>query len=289
MEQAETLLKIMKLQNQRTRMISVTSGKGGVGKTNISTNLGIILSRMGKEVVLLDGDLGLANVNVVLGMIPKYNLYNVLKGEKKIEEVILECEGGLKVVAGASGFRELSDLEYGAKEGLLNELEKLSFADIVLIDTGAGISEDVMRFVMGTEEVIIVTTPEPTAIADAYGLIKSVVVKGGNMSFKLLVNRVRNENEGKRIGDRVVSIGGQFLGVEIEYMGYVYEDEKVWRSVIKQVPFVVMEPKSRVSRCIVDIAKSLVGEGGVEEEEKRGGVRGFFDHLLRYYGDRGRR
>ena len=289
MEQAETLLKIMKLQNQRTRMISVTSGKGGVGKTNISTNLGIILSRMGKEVVLLDGDLGLANVNVVLGMIPKYNLYNVLKGEKKIEEVILECEGGLKVVAGASGFRELSDLEYGAKEGLLNELEKLSFADIVLIDTGAGISEDVMRFVMGTEEVIIVTTPEPTAIADAYGLIKSVVVKGGNMSFKLLVNRVRNENEGKRIGDRVVSIGGQFLGVEIEYMGYVYEDEKVWRSVIKQVPFVVMEPRSRVSRCIVDIAKSLVGENGREEEEKRGGVRGFFDHLLRYYGDRGGR
>ncbi|MDH5682837.1 MAG: AAA family ATPase, partial [Spirochaetota bacterium] len=187
MDQAESLLKIMKERQSQgnsgsesisgPRIITISSGKGGVGKTNVSTNLAISMAKLGKQVVVMDADLGLANVNVMLGIIPKYNLYNVLKGQKTISEILTDTPEGIKIIAGASGFSQLADMDHEQKVNFVRDIEKLDFADIVFIDTGAGISDNVLSFVVGADEVLVVTTPEPTAITDAYGIIKSIAAK----------------------------------------------------------------------------------------------------------------
>jgi flagellar biosynthesis protein FlhG len=263
-DQAETLREMMRSKpgsapQSHTRIITVASGKGGVGKTNISTNLALAYARLGRKVILMDADLGLANVNVVLGIIPKYNLYHLIRKQKTMREIIMDTNYGIQIVAGASGFAKIANLSEEERQNFINELAELSSADVIIIDTSAGVSNNVLSFVAAADEAIIVTTPEPTAITDAYGIIKIIATEIDNLglSLKLIVNRVKSVTEGKKVAERVINIAGQFLNLKVDYLGYVYDDPVVHESVLRQKPFLVNEPKSKASSCLHHIVSRL--------------------------------
>lgn len=263
-EQAEELKKIMgniqPVKNtKKTRIIAVASGKGGVGKTNVSINLAIAYARLKKKVIVMDADLGLANVNVVMGVIPKYNLYHVVRKQKTMREVILDTSYGIQIVAGASGFSKIANLEEEERRSFIEELQELNYADVIIIDTSAGVSGNVLSFVEAADDVLVVTTPEPTSITDAYGLIKimSTEIENQDMSLKLIVNRAQSVTEAKKVQQRVISIAGQFLNLKLDYLGYVYEDPIVPQAVRRQTPFLALDPNSRPSECLMHIASRL--------------------------------
>ena len=257
-DQAELLREMMKKKNDGsesveekkasgTRIITVASGKGGVGKTNVSINLALAYARMGKKVIVLDADLGLANVNVVLGVIPKFNLYHVIRKQKTMREVILDTNYGIQIVAGASGFSRVANLTDDERNNFIKELSELSSADIIIIDTSAGVSQNVLAFVEAADDVLIVTTPEPTAITDAYGIIKIISTEIDNldMGMKLIVNRASNITEAKKVSQKVINIAAQFLNLKIDYLGFVFDDPTVPASVRKQLPFMISDPAGR--------------------------------------------
>ena len=277
-DQAAKLREMMKQTSKKTRIITVTSGKGGVGKTNISVNLAIAYAQIGKKVILIDADLGLANVNVILNMIPQYNLYHVITKQKRMSEIILPTEYGIKIIAGANGFSKIANLSDEDRGFFIQEFETLSSADIIIIDTSAGISSNVLGFVDAADEVLIVTTPEPTAITDAYGMIKIIATETDSLklNLKLIVNRVHSAAEGKRISDRMTTIVGQFLNCKVEYMGFIYDDPVVSQAVVRQKPFIIAEPTSKPAMCV----KHLVSRIEKIDIEKATGVSGFIDKLL---------
>ncbi len=277
-DQAELLREMMKnkegredesREGRKTRIITVTSGKGGVGKTNISINLALAYARMGQKVIVLDADLGLANVNVVLGVIPKYNLYHVIREKKTMKEVILDTNYGIQIVAGASGFSRVANLSNEEKNHFISELSQLSVADIIIVDTSAGVSQNVLSFVEAADEVLIVTTPEPTAITDAYGIIKIISTEVANldMGMKLIVNRAGSVAEAKKVAHKVISIAAQFLNLKVDYLGFVYDDPSVPLAVRKQLPFMIASPRGQASACIQHMVNRLEK---VEYKEGRG-------------------
>ncbi|TVR57125.1 MAG: MinD/ParA family protein [Spirochaetaceae bacterium] len=282
-DQAESLRELMKNKDgserkSKTRIITIASGKGGVGKTNISTNIALAYARLGKRVILMDADLGLANVNVILGVIPKYNLYHLIRKQKTMREIIMDTNYGIQIVAGASGFAKIANLSEEERQSFIEELAELSSADVIIIDTSAGVSNNVLAFVAAADEAIIVTTPEPTAITDAYGIIKIIATEIDNLGLglKLIVNRVKSVTEGKKVAERVITIAGQFLNLKVDYLGYVYEDPSVGAAVLRQKPFSVVDPKGKASLCIQHIV------GRLEKIEYRdgGGVGRFIKRLL---------
>jgi flagellar biosynthesis protein FlhG len=285
-DQAEQLREIMKSRENgegeangsKTRIIAISSGKGGVGKTNISINLAIAYAQLGKKVVVMDADLGLANVNVVLGIIPKYNLYHLIRRQKKMNEIIMDTDYGIRIVAGASGFSKIANLTDEERDHFISELSSLSNADIIIIDTSAGVSNNVLGFIAAADDAIIVTTPEPTAITDAYGIIKIIAteIENLNLGLKLIVNRVKSVTEGKKVAERVINIAGQFLNMKIDYLGYVYDDQGVGTSVLHQKPFLVSEPNGKAAICI----KHIVGRLEKVEYREGSGIGGFLRRLL---------
>ncbi len=220
----------IKIETKRMKVISVASGKGGVGKSNLSVNLSIALADIGYKVLLLDADLGLANVNILLGVIPKTNIFHVIQGKKKLYEVVLTVPQGIDIIAGASGFSELANLSGEVRKKFIRDLGKFQSYDYLVIDTAAGLHSSVLSFIQASQEVIIITTPEPTAITDAYGIIKAIVNLGFT-NIKLVVNKVRNIMEGKKVSDRIIQIASQFLNVHINSLGYLYEDDAMVRAV----------------------------------------------------------
>ena len=240
-----------------TRIIAVSSGKGGVGKTNIAINLALAYAQAGKKVIVMDADLGLANVNVVLGVIPRYNLYHLIRKQKTLAEILVETSYGIKIIAGASGFSKIANLTEEERREFIAELAALSNADVLIIDCAAGVSNNVISFIAAADDALIVTTPEPTAITDAYGIIKIIATEIENLDLglKLVVNRVKSVVEGKKVAERVINIAGQFLNLKVDYLGFVFDDPVVHTSVIRQKPFFVLEPRSRASVCI----RHLVG------------------------------
>ncbi|MDR1947895.1 MAG: MinD/ParA family protein [Spirochaetaceae bacterium] len=278
-DQAEKLREMMRQKNARdktvvpadhkkTRIITITSGKGGVGKTNVSVNMALAYARIGKRVVVMDADLGLANVNVMLDMIPKYNLYHVIRKQKTMREIMVETDYGISIVAGASGFSKIANLSEEERQNFIDELETLSNADIIIIDTAAGVSSNVLDFIAAADDAVIITTPEPTAITDAYGIIKIIAteIDSLNMGLKLVVNRVKSVAEAKKVADRMTSIAGQFLNLKVEYLGFIYDDAVVAQAVLRQKPFMVIDPKCKASLCIQHIVgrmeKSELPESG---------------------------
>ena len=261
-----------------TRIIAITSGKGGVGKTNISVNMAIAYAQLGKKVILIDGDLGMANVNVLLNVVPQYNLMHVINKKKTMKEIILDTEFGIKFIAGANGFSKIANLSVEELEYFAKQFSTLGNADIIIIDTGAGIANNVLQFVAAADEVYVVTTPEPTAITDAYGIIKIITTEivDRPVNLKLLVNRVHSADEGKRISERIITTVGQFLGYKIDYIGFVYEDSAVQASVIRQKPFMIVNPTSKPSTCI----KHIVGRSEKSEPLENEGVSNFLKKFL---------
>lgn len=235
-----------------TRIIAVSSGKGGVGKTNIAINLALAYAQAGKKVIVMDADLGLANVNVVLGVIPRYNLYHLIRKQKSLSEILVDTSYGIKIIAGASGFSKIANLTEDERRDFISELAALSNADVLIIDCAAGVSNNVISFIAAADDALIVTTPEPTAITDAYGIIKIIATEIENLDLglKLIVNRVKSVVEGKRVAERVINIAGQFLNLKVDYLGFVFDDPVVHAAVVRQKPFLILEPKSRASLCI---------------------------------------
>lgn len=285
MDQAANLRRLVLQQNNnetsRTRIIVITSGKGGVGKTSLSVSLSIALAQDGKSVTMIDADLGLANINVILGIIPKYNLYHVIKGKKKLRDIIIEVPEGIKIIAGASGFHQLANLEAKQREDFISSISELANDDYLIIDTGAGISQNVLSFILASDEIIVVTTPEPTAITDAYGIIKTIASHSSEKQIRLIVNRAQSVTEGKRVAQRVINIAGQFLNVKVENLGFVYEDPYVPKSVRNQKPFIVGYPKSRASGCVKVIADRINNKE--IDNDKNGGVTSFVRNLIGHF------
>ena len=262
----------------RTRIITVTSGKGGVGKTNIAVNMALAYARLGKKVLVMDADLGLANVNVMLRMTPRYNLYHVIRKQKTMQEIIAETEYGISIVAGASGFSKIANLTEEERQYFIQELETLANADTIIIDTSAGVSSNVLDFIAAADDAVIITTPEPTAITDAYGIIKIIATEYDdlNLGLKLVVNRVKSSMEAKKVADRMTTIAGQFLNLKVDYLGFIYDDPLVSQAVLRQKPFMSIDPRSKASQCI----QHIVGKLEKSEMRQTGGFSAMFKRLF---------
>ena len=278
MEEQLNELKEMMKNEHKTRIIAITSGKGGGGKSNFAVNMAIAYAQLGKKVILIDGDLGMANVNVLLNIVPQYNLMHVINKKKSMKEIIMDTEFGIKFIAGANGFSKIANLSVEELEYFAKQFSSLGNADIIIIDTGAGIANNVLQFVAAADEVYVLTTPEPTAITDAYGIIKIITTEivDRTVNLKLVVNRVHSVEEGKRISERIINIVGQFLNYKVEYLGCVYEDPIVQASVIRQKPFMIVNPTSKPAVCL----KHIVGKIEKTEPEYSEGVASFLKKFL---------
>lgn len=287
MDQAEKLRELAKeRKGDSVEIITVTSGKGGVGKTNISVNLGIAFSLTGRKVLVVDADLGLSNVNIVAGVVPppRYNLFHVIKGEKKIDEVVVEGPCGIKIITGAIGISTLANLSPKKREELIEQLSGISnIANLVFIDTSAGLSGKVLSFVLSADKVLLVTTPEPTAIADAYGIIKAISFRTKELDIRLIVNRAKTLEEGERVANRIIEIAGQFLGMKIEKLGVLLDDRVVEESVREQAPFFIAHPRAKATQCIYNIRNTLVNLPLSEPE----GIGSFLKRLFKTNGHYG--
>ncbi|MBQ4282434.1 MAG: MinD/ParA family protein [Lachnospira sp.] len=283
MDQAASLRNIVKQQNQKeltnARVIAVTSGKGGVGKSNTSINIALWYRRRGKRVVILDADFGLANVEVMFGVIPKYNLSDVMFKGMDIKDIVSVGPEGVMFVSGGSGIAKLVNLDREQVRRLVSKMTELEeLADVVIIDTGAGISDSVMEFLTATPELVLVTTPEPTSVTDSYSLLKALSM---NPSFNnsvtkvmMLANRVSGEAEGKKLFEKLNAVVNRFLNITIEYAGCVPQDDCVSKAVMAQKPVSVLYPNSDAAKAYERLVNTL--ENGWSEVQKPIGIRGFF-------------
>ena len=247
-----------RLQGSNSRVIAITSGKGGVGKTSIVGNLGYAFAKLGKKVLILDADLGLGNLDVLLGLAPKYNLSHVILGERKIDEILVEGPGKMNILPASSGIQELTNLNKDQKIEILKQLDLLiDSVDVLFIDTAAGISSNVMDFNATAQEVVVVVSPEPTSITDAYALMKVLSLKYSGKACKLIVNMVRRPEEGREVFRQLQIVTDRFLDITIEYLGYVLFDGKVTKGVKTQKIVSELYPDTPASRCFADISRKI--------------------------------
>ena len=240
------------------RVISVTSGKGGVGKSNVVANLAIALSQLGRRVLLIDADLGVGNIDVLLGLSPHFTLNNVLSGEKSLKEIIVTGPAGIKLVPAGSGVQEYTSLGIHERIRLLDELDQLEEEfDVVIIDTEAGISENVTYFNTAAQEIVVVVSPEPTSITDVYALIKLLATRYDERRFKVLVNMVRDSRDALEVFARLSHVTSRFLDISLDYLGCVLWDDKLVESVKRQRAVLDLFPESKSARCFSSLARLM--------------------------------
>ena len=238
------------------RVIAVTGGKGGVGKTNVSVNLGVAMAELGRRVMLLDADLGLANIDVMLGLHVTRNLSHVMSGECRLEEILVEGPKGMRVVPGASGLQHMAELSPAEHAGLVHAFSEVANdVDVLLIDTAAGISDLVVSFSRAAQEQIIVVCDEPASITDAYAIIKLLNREHGVSRFRILSNMVKSVQEGKDLFNKMCRVTDQYLDVMLSYLGSIPYDEQLRRAVRSQKPVVEAYPRSRVAQAFKNLAK----------------------------------
>ncbi len=273
---------INSIKKKTAKVITVTSGKGGVGKTNVTINLAITLSEMGNRVIILDADFGLANIDVLFGIIPKYTLVDVINNNKNILEVLADGPKNIRFLSGGSGVEELIKLEKPQLERFVDNIGLLDkIADVILIDTGAGLSDNVMNFVMAADEVVLVTTPEPTSITDAYALIKMVSNRDKEKTIKVIVNRADTINEANDILSKLTMVSEKFLNLKLDSIGYILHDEAVIKAVKQQSPFTLSFPRSQASKSIREISKKLV-ENSEDKKVENTGIKSFISKLVNF-------
>ena len=267
------------------RVIAITSGKGGVGKTNISVNLALSMANKGKNVLLFDADMGLANVDVMLGMIPQHTLLHVLNGQKNLTEIITEGPGGVKIVAsGSGGVQELADLNEAQRAKFLDALQELQHqAEVILIDTGAGLHRNVLAFALAAEEVVIVTTPEPTALMDAYGMIKILHREKREPQIQVVVNMAGSSMEADEAGQKLTVLAKRFLDLKVEYLGFILRDPGMVRAVKEQRPVMISSPMGPSALSLNRLAENLL-KGKAESGE--GNLLQFFKKVTQIFGGR---
>jgi flagellar biosynthesis protein FlhG len=288
MDQATRLRQMVQTNNEFTtaRVIAVTSGKGGVGKTSLSVNLAIEMAKRGKRVVIFDADFGLANVEVMLGIRPKYNLLDLIHDDKTIEEIITDGPQGIGFISGGSGVAELAALDNESIKLLVTKMVQLDkMYDIVIIDTGAGITDSVMEFVMVSPEVLLVVTPEPTSITDSYSLLKILRRKDGfNPLYKtinVVANRTSEDEEGREIFNKINTVSAKFLNTKLKYLGSIPQDRNASMAIIQQKAVVMSYPGSQMAKAVSELADKLVDDSRDLEEKKEGGIARVFLNFIR--------
>jgi len=265
-----------------SRVYTITSGKGGVGKTNITVNLAIALKNMGKKVLIIDADLGLSNVEVLFGTSPRFTVKELIEGKQSIEAIIEEGPFGVSFISGGSGIIELANLDNERLIRLVKSIEAINrLFDIILIDTGAGISSNVLEFVMISDEAIVVTTPEPTAITDAYAIIKAITAKAIDHKIDVLINRANNKNEADEVFYRLSNVIKRFLKRDVEYIGYMENSDLISKSVKRQMPFIICYEKSNISNQIEQIAKKIVAKQFDLVDENNKGLSRFVERIIK--------
>ncbi|MDE6182529.1 MAG: MinD/ParA family protein [Eubacteriales bacterium] len=290
MDQAKQLRDLMSNSNNinknalSARVITISSGKGGVGKTNFSINLAIYFASLKKRVVVIDADFGLANVEVLLGSRPIYNFYHIIKGEKSISEVMVDTKYGIKFISGGNGLKELSNINNTEIKYFIEQFDYLDkLFDIIIIDTGAGISRSVTNFIMASDESIVVTTPEPTAFTDAYTLIKIIKEQNKDINaLKLVVNKADDKNEADRLFNKMYNISNKFLNIELENAGYILSDLDLIKAVKQQKPAILLYPESKFSKSIKTIGNNILKQKS--DEQNNEGVKGFMKKLINIFG-----
>ncbi len=261
------------------KVLSITSGKGGVGKTHTTVNLGLALVRMGKRVLVLDADLGLANINVLLGFKPGATLDDLFAGRAALKDIIVKHPTGLDIIPASSGIQELTDLSADEQLSLVSAVDQIALDyDYMIVDTAAGIGDNVMYFNTAVEEILVIIDPEPTSITDAYAIIKVLASKYGVRQFSVVVNRTPLGKDGRETYAKLATATDRFLQVSLKYLGSVSDDEAVVEAVIQQKPFLELFPSSRASRDISRLAAKVAGDEGTRVP--KGGMQFFFRALV---------
>jgi flagellar biosynthesis protein FlhG len=265
---------------ERCRVLAVSSGKGGVGKTSLVLNLGLVLIRMGYRVVVIDADLGLANIDVMINAVPRYNLTDVVSGEKRVREIMIRGPLDLKIVPGGSGLFDLANIDRVKRGIILDQLTDLeSEADFILIDTAAGISRNVTSFIGASDDFILITTPEPTALTDAYGMLKVIGEEQLKRTSHVVINSTRNLQQGKHTYNGLNRVVQKYLpSMELNYLGEVRHDSAVSAAIHDFIPFVLSRPRSAASIAVNRIAWRIAANGEAEKNTKKG-IAGFISRL----------
>ena len=286
MDQAEQL-RIIKADKQTrplARVITVTSGKGGVGKSNTSINLAIQFRRLGKKVIILDADFGLANIEIMFGAVPKHNLYDLIYQGKNIREIITWGPMEVGFISGGSGIAGMSNLSRDYLGYIIQNLVQLdAIADIIIVDTGAGIADTVLEFLVASGEILLLTTPEPTSITDSYSLLKALYLhprfSEDDTKVKMIANRVEIEQEGEILFQKLNSVVARYLKVPMTYLGSVPQDTQLARAVMQQVPVSLQNPEAKSSLAYEKIALRLLGMEETRRQPQRG-MAAFFSHII---------
>lgn len=268
---------------KNARVITVTSGKGGVGKTNVTINLAIALGELGLKVVIFDADFGLANIDVLFGIIPRFTLVDVINNKKSILEILSEGPNNIKFLSGGSGVEELVKLERNQLDKFVENIGLLDkIADIILIDTGAGLSDNVMSFVMAADEILLVTTPEPTSITDAYALIKMISNRNKEKIIKVVINRADSPMEANEILNKLSLVADKFLSLKLHPLGYILHDEAVAKAVRMQQPFSLSFPKSQAAKNIREMSRKLAQINDEKPHNENTGIKSFVHRLVSF-------
>ncbi|SDY91240.1 MinD/ParA family protein [Tindallia californiensis] len=255
--------------NNRPRYICVTSGKGGVGKTNFSINLGIAMSRRGMRTLIIDADLGLANVDVVLGSVTKYTFMNLLDADLAVKDILGEGPEGLKIISGGSGLLNVLELSEENLNRIIVRFKELNnLFDIIIIDTGAGLTKNILTFISASDETILVTTPEPTSLTDAYAMIKAISKDSISKKVSVVVNRAENYDEASQNFNKLLNASIKFLNFQITLLGVIIDDQKVKKSVQEQKPFLILYPKAVASQGVELIARKLAIQNSEDQIQK---------------------
>ncbi|EHJ01467.1 Cobyrinic acid ac-diamide synthase [Clostridium sp. DL-VIII] len=284
LDQAESLRKLINNEQEEnkqvsTKIITVTSGKGGVGKSNFVVNLAITLQNKGKKVLIFDADLGMGNDDVLMGLYPKHNIFDILFTGLEIKDIIIEGTNGVHLIPAGSALTKAQDLEEDQRKMFLEKLEALDEYDYIFMDTGAGVNRDVLSFVAASEELIIVTTPEPTSLTDGYSLIKATDHYKLKDKAKIVVNKAFTKEEGEETFKKFDRAVSRFLKINIEYLGSILEDKKLVQSVRQQKPFVVLYPNCDAAKDIENIAMRLIGQ----DVSTMDGAKGLFRRLFNIF------
>ncbi len=275
--------------SRQTRVIVISSGKGGVGKSTLALNMSLVLGAYKQKVILMDADMGLANIDIMLGIVPEYTIQHVLQGRKRLKDIIIDGPSGVKIIPGGSGINELANLNDNELSRLIQELGKVDGEyDYMIIDTGAGISRNVVSFLLAADDVIIVTTAEPTSLTDAYGLVKTIIRQSFDGKIYLIVNKVTNSSEGIMVAEKFRIACNRFLETDLIPIGNVVDEPAVREGIMRQEAFTQMFPQSTATKNIVSIIDRLMT--GYDQQNSNpgrpGGVKNFFRKLSSIFRDK---